>query len=315
MRGFNVPMMFHPSHDVLDLDDAERWYERVFGCPSMSLESMIAKLPPRPGSGYPPNYSTFTPISDVLFDTIDPTRYLIGGVQRLPSVKAPHLRLISWYIEGMDEAFRALRRHSIRVTNQVDELVEGDAAPIAFGSDMPLMYTLPEDAGLRYAFSPPSAVTALDRRTAQGWQRPRVTGDDPLGIECCSHHTILTDRPERGLKLHCEVLGGRIIHEGRNELLGATSTYVHLAGSTIEFAIPDPGSAAYRDWTGRAPYDTYHAITWKVGSLQRAERHLNAQAVQIQSRSAHTMRADPATGLGIPWGFTTEWVRGDPRAP
>ena len=313
MNGFRVPMMFHPSHDVLDLDDAERWYERVFGCLSMSLESMISKLPPRPGSGYPANYSTFTPISDVLFDTIDPARYVIAGVQRLPSVKAPHLRLISWYIEGMDEAYRSLKRHGIRVTNQVDELVEGDEAPIEFGSDMPLMYSLPEDAGLRYAFSPPSAVSALDRRTSPGWQGPRVSGDDPLGIECCSHHTILTNRPERGLKLHRDVLGGRIIHQGRNELLGAQSTYVHLAGSTIEFAIPERGTAAYQDWSGRSPHDTYHAITWKVADLKRAERHLRAQGVLIQSRSNETIITDPDTSLGIPWGFTSRWMPGDPR--
>ena len=103
-RGFLVPMMYHPSHDVLDLTEAERWYERVFGSPSASLASLIAKLPPRPGSGYPPNYSTFTLIGDVLMDTIDPTRYVIDGRQRLPTVKKPHLRLISWYIEGMKEA-------------------------------------------------------------------------------------------------------------------------------------------------------------------------------------------------------------------
>jgi hypothetical protein len=311
--AFGVPMMFHPSHDVLSLPDAERWYARVFGRPSMSLESLISKLPPRPGSGYPPDYSTFTLIGDVLFDTIDPKRYVIGGIQRLATVEEPHLRLISWYIEGMTEAYRALKRHGIRVTNQLDELVEGDDAPIAFGSDMPLMYSVAEDAGLRYAFSPPSAVTALDPRTAPGWVVPQASLDDPLGIECCSHHTILTNRPERGLKLHRDVLGGQVVHEGRNELLGAASTYVHLAGSIIEFAVPDSGTAAYQDWTRRAPNDTYHAVTWKVADLERAERHLKSQGVRIQWRSHDSIVTEPATSLGIPWGFSCMWVPGDPR--
>jgi catechol 2,3-dioxygenase-like lactoylglutathione lyase family enzyme len=311
-RAFRVPMMYHPSHDVLDLDEAERWYERVFGCPSMSLESLMAKLPPRPGSGYPPNYSTFTMIGDVLFDTIDPTRYIIAGVQRLATVEEPHLRLISWYIEGMTEAYRALQRHGVRVTNQLDEVVEGDEAPTAFGSDMQLFFTLPEDAGLRYSFSTPAAVAASDPRSTPGWvQRPPA--DDPLGIRFCSHHTILTDRPGRGLKLHCDVLGGWVIHEGRNELLGATSTYVHLAGSTVEFATPDRDTAAYEDWKKRAPNDTYHAITWTVADLARAERHLAAQGVRFRSRSQDNLITDPVTSLGVPWGFTSQLPPGDPR--
>jgi catechol 2,3-dioxygenase-like lactoylglutathione lyase family enzyme len=311
-RAFRVPMMYHPSHDVLDLDEAEQWYEGVFGSRSTSLESLMARLPPKPGSGYPPNYSTFTMIGDVLFDTIDPKRYVIAGVQRLPTVKEPHLRLISWYIDDMTEGYRALKRHGVRLTNQIDEIVDGDETPTAFGSDMQLFFTLPEDAGLRYSFSSPAAVAASDPRSAPGWT-PRPAADNPLGVEVCSHHTILTDRPERGLKLHCDVLGGRVIHQGRNALLGATSTYVHLAGSTIEFATPDRGTAAYEDWEKRAPNDTYHAVTWTVADLARAESHLASQGVRIRSRSRDTLITDPATSLGIPWGFSTELPPGDPR--
>ena len=47
-RDFRVPMMFHPSLDVFDLDEAERWYERVFGSKSIPLASLSAKLPAPP---------------------------------------------------------------------------------------------------------------------------------------------------------------------------------------------------------------------------------------------------------------------------
>lgn len=313
-RVFHVPMMYHPSHDVLDLTEAEGWYERVFGTPSASLASLIAKLPPRPGSGYPPNYSTFTLIGDVLMDTIDPTRYVIDGRQRLPTVKKPHLRLISWYIEGMKEACREMRRHGIRVISQLDEVVRGDEVPTAYGSDMPLLYTLPEDTGLRYSFSPPAFVKASDPRSEPGWVSPSTASTHPLGLTRCSHHTILTNRPERELKLLLDVLGGTVVHNGRNELLGASSTYVHLAGSTVECAVPDGNTPAYTDWETRAPNDTYHSITWQVASLERAERHLAAQGVSIQRRSSDTLITDPETSLGIPWGFSTTLVSGDPRA-
>lgn len=313
-RSFHVPMMYHPSHDVLDLAEAEQWYERVFGCASASLASLIAKLPPRPGSGYPPDYSTFTLIGDVLMDTIDPTRYVIEGRQRLPTVKTPHLRLISWYIEGMKEACRELRRHGIRVTSQLDEVIEADEVPTACGSSMPLFYTMAEDTGLRYSFSPPSYVKASDPRSEPAWVSPSTPSTHPLGLKRCSHHTILTNRPERALKLLRNVLGGMVIEEGRNELLGATSTYVHLAGSTVECAVPDRGTSAYTDWETRAPNDTYHSITWQVASLERAERHLAAQGVRVHQQSSQTIVTDPDTSLGIPWGFSTTLVSGDPRA-
>lgn len=312
-RGFRVPAMYHPSHDVLHLDEAERWYERIFGARSASLESLLAKLPPRPGSGYPPNYSTFTLIGDVLLDTIDPKRYVFEGIQRLPSVAEPHLRLISWYLSDMDEGYRALRRNGIRVVDQLDRIAVGDEAPLAFGSNMKQMYSHVEDTGLRYAFSSPSDVKASDPRAEPGWGLPQLSPDEPLGIERCSHHTILTERPDRQLRLLRDALGGAVFREGRNELLGATSTYVHLGDTTVELALPDEGTAAYADWERRAPDDTYHAITWKVADLDRAEHHLTANGVRIAARSDDTFVTDPATSLGIPWGFSRVLIPGDPR--
>lgn len=312
-RGFRVPAMYHPSLDVLDLDEAERWYERIFGVSSDSLLSLLAKLPPRPGSGYPPNYSTFTLIGDVVMDSIDPTRYVFDGIQRLPTVSEPHLRLISWYIDDMDACFRALRRNGIRVTNQLDEIVEGNEAPLACGSDMRLFYTLPEDTGLRYAFSTPSAVKASDRRSEPGWALRPPSSDDPLGLERCSHHTILTDRPERQLKLLRDVLGGTVFRGSRSEVLGARCTYVCLGDSIVELAVPDRDTPAYADWAGRAPADTYHALTWKVVDLARAERHLRANGVRIQSRTDDTIVTDPASSLGVPWGFSSVLIPDDPR--
>ncbi len=165
----------------------------------------------------------------------------------LPSIEQPHLRLISWYVDGIEEAFEAIRDH------------------------------------------------------------------DVLGIVHCGHHTLLTDQPERALRLHVDVLGGQVVHEGRNELLGATSTYVHVAGSMVEFATPDEGTFAHRDWLRAAPLDTYHSLTWRVRDLDRVERHLESLEIEVLSRSSDTVITDPATSLGIPWGFTTEHVPGDPR--
>jgi hypothetical protein len=311
MGEFRATMMYHPSHHVPDLDEAERFFERVFARTSTGLASLARGATPRPG--YPNDYSTFTPISDVLFDTIDPTRYVLLGVQRYETVARPHLKSFGWYFEGIAEVYRALTRQGIRVMSQLDEIADADDPPAAAGSPMPLYFSLPEDAGLRYEFFP-AIPFALDPRLVPGWTVPPVSDQDPLGIERCSHHTVLTSRPERALHLIVDVLGGDIIHEGRDEVRGTTGTYVSLAGSILEYAVPDVGTAAHADWSGDAPNDTYHAITWKVADLERAERHLRARGVRTQMRSANTIVTDPSTSLGVPWGFTTRLIPGDPRS-
>jgi hypothetical protein len=250
-------------------------------------------------------------VGDVFFDMIDPKRYVVEGVQQYPTVDKPHLKGLGWYVEGMAAAFRELQRHGIRLTDQLGRPADGDEPPTAAGSSHRLFFTSSEDTGLRYQlFS--SGVFPVDSRTQPDWVLPPLSDSDPVGIERCSHHTILTSQPERALRL-VDILGGQIIHTGRNELLGATSTYVHLAESILEYAVPDTGTAVYADWAQNEPNDTYHSITWKVADLQRVERHLEEQGVRIRARSADSIVVDPETGLGIPWGFSITLAPGDPR--
>lgn len=303
-------MMYHPSHHVPSLPEAEVWFERVFGRPSTRLATMMKDAPPR--EGYPRDYSTFTPIQDVLFDTIDPKAYVLLGVQRYKTVEQPHLKATGWYFEGIADVYRELKRHGIRAVSQLDEVAVGDEPPTAAGSAMPLFFTLPEDAGLRYEIFP-AIPFPLDPRIAPDWTLPPPSEHDPLGIERCSHHTVLTTRPERALKLVVDALGGTVIHQGRDELRGTSATYVHLADGVLEYAVPDAGTAAAEDLANDLPNDTYHAITWKVADLERAARHLEANDVRVREQSEDTIITDPATSLGIPWGFTTRLVPGDPR--
>jgi hypothetical protein len=310
-RGFRVTMMYHPSHHVPELEAAETFFEDVFGRSSTSLASMMRDAPPR--DGYPTDYSTFTPIQDVLFDTIDPKRYVLLGKQRYKTVSEPHLKGFGWYFEGMPELYQALRASGITVIDQLDEITEGDEMPTAAGSPMPLFFSMPEDVGLRYEFFP-AIPFPLDPRVAEGWALPPVADDDPLGIERCATHTVLTSRPERALRLVVDTLGGEIIHEGRNDLIGATSTFVFLGDSVLEYAVPDEGTFAHADLQTDLPNDTYHSITWKVVDVGRVERHLADTGVGILRRSEDAIVTDPKTSLGVPWGFTTTLVAGDPRS-
>jgi catechol 2,3-dioxygenase-like lactoylglutathione lyase family enzyme len=313
-RSFRVTMMHHPCAWVPDLDEAERWFLAVFGCSSKSISEVLDAVPyVRPD--WPRNYSFYTAIRDVFLNSVEPARFVIDGRQPYPTVDEPHLKDFAWSVERHDEAYRALKHNGIRVTNSLGVIVDGDdppTAPHTAPNNPAPFFTLPQETGLRYHFYP-AGPFPIDGRSQPGWVLGPVSDEDPLGIERCSHHTILTKQPERALGLFVEALGAEVVHEGRNELLGATSTYVHLGGTTLEYAVPDDGTPAHDDWQAREPSDTYHAITWKVADLAVAERHLEAQGVRVRARSTNAIVTDPATSLGIPWGFSTALVDGDPR--
>ena len=310
MSEFRITKMYHPSHHAPDLAEVEDWFERVFGRESINISETFKG---RDTGNYPTSYSTFTAIADVLFDTIAPTLYVLNGVQQYASVDKPHLKTIGWFADGAEEVYRSLRRAGIDMVDQFGKRAEGDDPPRSAGSGaMPIFFTTPEAAGLRHEFLPEFPFP-LDHRTAPDWTLAPPAPDDPVGIERSAYHTLLTDNPRRALRTLVDALGGTVIHEGRDEVIGAAATFVFLGDSVLEVAVPDQGTAAHADWSTPAPNDTYHSITWQVADLDRAAAHLKSQGVAIRTRSADTLVTDPETSIGVPWGFTTRPVPGDPR--
>ncbi|WP_210251858.1 hypothetical protein [Agrobacterium tumefaciens] len=307
-QNFRVVRLFHPTIHVPDLATTEGWFERVFGRRSVSLETILPSTP-----NYPTDYSTFTVIRDVFIDSIDPKRHFVSGFQRYPAVEAPSLKGLGWYIEGMTALHLGLRGAGIRSMGLSDEIAEGEQPPLSPGGGVITFFTVPQDAGLQYQFFLEGTPFPLDPRTAPGWLLPPVEENDPLAIECCSHHTILTGQPDRALNFAVNALGGKVIHEGRNRILAATSTYVALADTVLEYAMPDAGTAAQAHLAAAGSGDSYYSMTWKVVDLDRVERHLVAENVGISMRDETTIVTDAQTSLGIPWGFTSTFLPNDPR--
>jgi len=305
--------MYHPSHRVPDLPEAVAFFEKVFGRQSVSLAAAQKAKSYSTRDGYPDDYCYFTYIQDVWFDSIAPAKYIVDGKQIYPSVSRPELSGFGWGVQGAEEIYRELRSRGIGCTDQKNIVWRGEGAPRASFADTVLFWTLEQDTGLRYEIYPTASIGAADPRGAPGWRLPPVSASDPLGIERCSHHTVLTDNPGRALTLVKDVLGGVIIHEGRNPILETDSTYVALGDGVLEYAVPLPGSRYHSTWQERAPLDTYFSLTWLVQDLERAASHLESAGVRIAQRTRECVVADPDTALGIPWGFTTSCVPGDPR--
>lgn len=313
-----VEMMFHPSHRAPDLEIAAAFFAKVFGRPSRMLDEVLSAhestSAEKTAVDYPRDYCMFTPIRDVFFDTIDPRRYVIKGEQRYPTVTEPHLKSFGWYVSDPQDVYTRLGEAGIRCRDQLNRIADGPTPPLGQSRKMYLFWSLEDDTGLAYEFYPGDRRGLGDERRSAGWKLPPVAADDPLGISRCSHHTVLTDMPDRALRLVVDVLGGKVVEVTENEVLGTRSTFVHLAGSTIEYAQPiKDGTPAIHDLDDHLPHDAYHSITWQVSDLARAAAHLESVGVGFRLRTDALVLTDPATSLGIPWGFTEELVPNDPR--
>ena len=314
-RSYSVCRLYHPSHRVTSLEEAEKFFSEVFGRESVSRISIYKKPDPQYAS-YPIDYCTFTYIAEVFFDSIDPERYVIDGDQRYESISESHLHGLGWAVEGIDDIYKLMVANNIRSTDQANRPADPNICPSASFSTSKLFYTLAEDTGLRYEVYPRSSIRSYDPRNDPSWILQPWSKSDPLGIEFCSHHTVLTCDLARATKLLVKILGGTIIHQGRNEVLETDSTYIALADAIYEFATPtSEDSYAMEDWKRNAPDDTYHALTFKVKDLSQVAAHLAAKGVRLLKQTGTFLVLNPKDSIGIPWGFTTEMVPNDPRTP
>lgn len=309
--SYQVIRNFHPSHKVTNLHEAEQFFQQVFGSESIPIAKY---LPPKEAAPqYPRDYSILTPIADVLFDCLDPSRYVVEGRQTYEGVSESHLFCFAFAVEGIEELYKTLIAHGIRSTDQANRLGNSKGPPCSGFSSRPLFFTLPESTGLRYQISSIHSIGSLDRRSHPDWRMP--TSNGPLGIEYCAYHTILTKDVKKQLRFLVDILHGTVIHHAYNELLDVESVFVALADGVYELATPvTEGSFAMTDSKFNSPFDTYHSLTWKVHDLVATEGHLAANNVAILFRNEDTIITDPGSALGIPWGFTSKNVPGDMRS-
>ena len=307
---YSVRNHYHSTLWVPDLDEATEFFARVFARQSKLLGEYFGAGEREIVAGFPRDYATFTPIAEIQIECVDPTRLLIDGVQSHESVAEPGLAGLAWFVDGVEDLWAELRRRNIRGTDMSERIPEGDGPPLDVSS-RPIIFTVPEDAGLNYEF-----CVYVPHRDPRGYPPVvSVSSSDPLGIEACSHHTVLTMEPGRAAELLVDVLGGQVIHEARNNVLATQSTYIALADGVIELARPlEEGSPAYEEWQRDAPLDTYSSLTWKVRDLDQVADRLEAAGVGLRAHTDTMLVTDPADSLGIPWGFSTMFCPGDRRA-
>lgn len=310
--NLQVTFSFHPTFNVPSLAEAEDFFQRVFNLPSALMVTAPKDTPLEPGQL--PGYSKFVMMRDLLIDYVSPALHTkLYGRQVFPDVDLPVLMNIGWYSADMTGTFRALRAAGIPLTNQLGEPAEGDEPPDVNqgGGGMKMFFTPADQVGLRYQFLPVFPMPH-DPRLDPNWTLPPVSDEDPLQIKHLSHHTILTEDPQRAVRF-MEALGGSVIHEGRDAQRGLAGPYVHLADAIYHYAIPDAGTEAAALLAAKVPADKLWAMSFNVVDLDRVAAHLDSVGVKVQSRTDDTIVTEPSTSLQVPWGFSTARIPGDPR--
>ncbi|KIW76437.1 hypothetical protein Z517_11183 [Fonsecaea pedrosoi CBS 271.37] len=313
---YKIVTLYHPSHRVPSLEKADTFFREVFGIESVWRNKLFTKPDPKYPT-FPTDYCIFTSIADVFFDCIDPKKYVIDGEQRYEDVEEPHLNGLGWGVEGIDEIYAWLNEMGVRSTDQANRLADPKECPVAVFKPSKLFFTVAEDSGLRYEYYPASSMGTYDIRRDPSWKLNPQVGKGPLGIQFCSHHTILTANLSRAIRLFVDLMGGKQIHETKGTLRGTDSIFIQLADAVYEFAVPIPGVDSYasRDFEARQnkAEDVYHALTWKVKDLAVTEAHLRGKGVELIAKDDSMLVVDPKDGLGIPWGFVADVLPGDDR--
>lgn len=303
-----VPMMFHPTLLTEDLAEAAEWFQRIFGRRGVRWEEKydFSKLK----GDYPKEYSIFIHLGDVVLDVLSPSLLQLPEGRENIYPQGQGLNDIAWYAEDARQMARYLVNHGIRVRDQEGRLVEDGNLPVSnVADDMYILWTEPEDTGLTYEFLEMGHQhrefysRAGDPRLDPNWSLPPVSNDDPLGIIRNLHHTILTLDPSRAERLYTEILNGEVLHRGENETGGGDSTFVHFAGSVLEFVQPRSGKITDVFTRCDTTFDSYVGMTFQVVDTAKAAQHLENHGVKVEEVGDSIVTLPDQT-MGVRWVFT-----------
>jgi catechol 2,3-dioxygenase-like lactoylglutathione lyase family enzyme len=301
-----MPMMFHPTVLVENLDETSSWFARVFNRPAVRWEEKwhVEWLNP----SYPLNYSYFYVIADVCLDALCPSLLKLPDGKKAVYPEVRQLVDIAWYTDDIKAVSIHLEKHGFRTRNQEGEVIRnGDVPPSNMVADCPMIWSIPEDTGLTYEFFEMGRrhwdyyAEKGDPRLSDKWEDGRVDSNDPLGIVRSAYHDIHTNDRARAQRLYVDVLGGKVISEGYDESLDADYVTIAYAKSNLRFTTPRNGSILDIDGN-KAKGDRYVGISFEVKDVAAAAQHLKAQNVPfIETKEG--LFTDASKTLGVRWGF------------
>ena len=305
--GFRILSLFHPTAMVADLQGAAAFYGTVFGVTSLTIPYTAASRA----------YRSLTIVGDVCIENISPEQTHLSQFRMYTDLIGNHWFFPCFYVDDMQDALYHLHhRHRIRLTES------GTGNPVIGvppgGSGRSLLFTHPADTGIMWEFYEADQEWFLnsplaDPRKRPGWTLASPGPDDPLAVGILSHLTVVVRDPGATRRFLVDVCGGRVFAEDRDDELGTRSTWVVLGAeaTVVEIAVPARGGPRKRDLEKVG--NTAHSLTFIVRDLERAAKYLRSKGLAFETESDHLIVTDPATSIGLRFGFTERFHPGDPR--
>jgi catechol 2,3-dioxygenase-like lactoylglutathione lyase family enzyme len=299
---FQLPRVFHVTHVVDDLDAAVRWYDDVF-----APRSGWGRLPGSDAGGGEADAAAPGPLGSTRLSLLSigptvlmPLRAAPGtGPERFRARMGPRLHSLALYV---DEPQALIDHLTARGQHLVDYLGQPVTDPLGE------IWTRPRESPMVFELFQPREGMGDPRYNDPGWSPAFWRDEHPLGIHD-AHCTCVTADREAATGFLVDGLFGRIVHEATTPY-GTRSTFVELSDEvTIEVAEPvEPASRAAADL---AAGGSFHAVTFRVGDLDRAAAHLGAKGVRTERVASGHVVAEPADAFGMLLRFTdrpvTDW--------
>lgn len=313
-----ITMMFHPTLVVDDLDEANDWFEKVFGGVGVKWEEKwdITRLNP----AYPINYSTFFHLGQVVLDVLCPGRLTLPNGNAAPYPKGQGLIDIAWHTPDVAALALRLQKLGVRCRDQNGEVVSDGQVPVSnLTSDVFTIWTNVEHTGLVNEFMEigeahlPYYSEKGDPRLGSDWVLTEPSPRDPIGIVTCSHHTVLTSDIGRAIGFYQDILGGVVVDRSRDAAWDAETVVVHVADSFIELAAPR-GGLMERPTVGDPRDDVYAGIAFAVRDVATARDHVVSCGIDIVEISGG-FQTRPAQTYGVTWRFLSTDAAYAPPTP
>jgi len=293
----NVTRLFHVIHVVDDLAAAEAWYDRVFAG-QYFFRGNYSPSEQRDASIFA--------VGDFVLEPMTPAREPGAAekpVGRFQARFGAHLHSIAFYVRDLPEIWEKLRARGVRIV--------GDGGGALDGPPKGAIYTHPRDTGglLEFMEAPPDG--GFDLRLKPGWSNAFWRDSHPLGIEACSHLTLVVRDLERARSLWVDTLEGRPFHERESARDATRSLFVAVGDETVvELAQPTGPGAAARELEQNG--EILHAVSFRVRDLARGAAHLRGLGLAIESHDG-AIELGPEQALGARYRFGTSALPGDPR--
>jgi catechol 2,3-dioxygenase-like lactoylglutathione lyase family enzyme len=295
----NITRLFHATHVVEDLARAEAWYDRVFAG-RYFFRGNYSPVEQRDASIFA--------IGDFVLEPMAPAREPGASekpVGRFHGRFGAHLHSIAFYVRSIPELWERLRARDVRVV--------GDGGGALAGPPQGAIFTHPRDTGGLLEFmQTPTEPGFFDLRLQPGWSSAFWRDEHPLGIECCSHLTLVVRDLARSRALWVDILEGRPLLERESRARGTRSLFVAVGDEVVvELAQPSgAGGAADRELAANG--EILHAACFRVRDLARAEKFLRELGLELETADGE-LELGPEQAFGARYRFTQAALPGDPR--